>query len=78
MFSHLSEQKQLSLVGFLFARVCVCAQGMCQGVFMGTAAELVSSGWARKARFLYRLHILTDFYLQFAGKGSLKLVLTVQ
>lgn len=58
--------------------VCVCAQGMCQDVFMGTAAELVSSGWAREARLFYRLHIFTDFYLQFAGKSSLKSVLTVR
>lgn len=63
-----------------FFCLCVCArtEGMCQGVFTGTAAELVSSGWTRKARLLYRLHIFTDFYLQFAGKGSLKSVLTVQ
>lgn len=74
MFSHLSEQKQVSLVVFLF----VCVQGMCQGVFMGSAAELVSGGWAGKARLLYRLHISTDVYLLFAGKGSLKSVLVVQ
>lgn len=32
MFSHLSEQKQLSLVGFLF--VCVRARRECVGVFL--------------------------------------------
>jgi len=75
MFSHLSEQKQLSPVGFPFACVRV---GNVSGCFYGQCCQPVSSGWARTARLLYRGDVFADSYLQFAGKGSVKSALTVQ
>lgn len=47
-------------------------------VFLWTLLLSSSAVLGRKARLWYRLDAFADFYLQFAGKGGLKSIFTVQ
>lgn len=56
--------------------MCVCRDFA--RVFLWTLLLSSTAVLGRKARLWYRLDVFTDFYLQFAGKGGLKSIFTVQ
>lgn len=73
--SSLTRTKAAEPGGFFFG-LCVCRDFA--RVFLWTLLLSSSAVLGRKARLWYRLDVFTDFYLQFAGKGGLKSIFTVQ